>query len=206
MARRTKEQAAETAQRILLTAENLFLDHGYDEVSLDQVALAAGVTRGAVYWHFQNKQGLLCSLRNKALIPFQKLVDDISEKNSTASIESLVALVSDLFEHLQTEPRYQALFCAMIRLDLALAEKNEADHRPFREERYMLLVRIFELIEQDSGLPSPWSPRTAASAFNASLSGLTLEWALGQGRLRLAPDGIAIIGALLNLLSPATDG
>ncbi|MBP1848371.1 TetR/AcrR family acrAB operon transcriptional repressor [Rhizobium petrolearium] len=197
--RRTKEQAAQTAEQILLAAENLFLEQGYDDVSLEEIAASANVTRGAVHWHFKNKQGLLRSMRRKALEPYRKLVDDLSENTRVASMDTLCTLISDMFRRIQAEPRYQGLFCAMARLDLTMAAKNEADGRTFREEKYALLVRIFELIEQESGLPDPWTPNKVASAFNASVSGLMLEWALGRGTIRLVPDGIVFVKALLGL-------
>lgn len=42
--RRTKEQAAETGRQILQAAETLFLDKGYDNVSLEEIAALSGVT------------------------------------------------------------------------------------------------------------------------------------------------------------------
>ena len=50
--RRTKEQAEQTRVAILEAAERLFLEKGVAQCSLEQIARAAGVTRGAVYWHF----------------------------------------------------------------------------------------------------------------------------------------------------------
>ena len=53
--RRTKEEAENTRTAILTAAELLFLKKGVSHTSLEQIARQAGVTRGAVYWHFQNK-------------------------------------------------------------------------------------------------------------------------------------------------------
>src|SRR5688500_12124271 len=55
MARRKKEDALETRHRILDTAARVFLKKGTARTSLDDIAAAAGVTRGAIYWHFKNK-------------------------------------------------------------------------------------------------------------------------------------------------------
>lgn len=64
--RRTKEQAAETRQTILRVAAALFLDRDYETMSVQEIAEATGVTRGAVHWHFQNKQGQLFAIRDQA--------------------------------------------------------------------------------------------------------------------------------------------
>jgi len=56
MARCTKEKALETRERILDAAEDVFDDNGVSNTSLADIATAAGVTRGAIYWHFTNKR------------------------------------------------------------------------------------------------------------------------------------------------------
>ena len=58
MPRATAAAAALTADRILEAAAELFANRGFAEVSLDDVARAAEVTRGAVYHHYRNKSGL----------------------------------------------------------------------------------------------------------------------------------------------------
>src|ERR1700712_1304134 len=55
MVRRTKEEAAETRNSILDAAERVFFEKGVSRTTLADIALEAGVTRGAIYWHFANK-------------------------------------------------------------------------------------------------------------------------------------------------------
>jgi AcrR family transcriptional regulator len=56
MARRSAEEAADTRRRILATARRCFEADGFAAVSLDGLAAAAGVTRGAVHHHFGDKR------------------------------------------------------------------------------------------------------------------------------------------------------
>jgi TetR/AcrR family acrAB operon transcriptional repressor len=58
MARKTKQQALETRQHILDVAIRLFSQQGVSATSLADIAKSAGVTRGAIYWHFKNKSDL----------------------------------------------------------------------------------------------------------------------------------------------------
>lgn len=58
MPRASAADAARTAERIRDCALGLFAEHGYAAVALEDVAHAARVTRGAVYHHFRNKNGL----------------------------------------------------------------------------------------------------------------------------------------------------
>ena len=69
MARNTKEDALITRQLLLDAAEALFATHGVSSVSLSQIAGRAGVTRGALYGHFDNKTALLAALYDRAYMP-----------------------------------------------------------------------------------------------------------------------------------------
>jgi TetR/AcrR family acrAB operon transcriptional repressor len=61
--RRTKEDSQQTRQRILTAARRRFASHGVTRTSLQDIASAAGVTRGAVYWHFTSKRALFRAIR-----------------------------------------------------------------------------------------------------------------------------------------------
>jgi TetR/AcrR family acrAB operon transcriptional repressor len=62
MARRTKAEAAETRQRILDEALDLFSTNGYARTTFEDVARKIGLSKGAVYWHFKTKTDLLVAL------------------------------------------------------------------------------------------------------------------------------------------------
>jgi TetR/AcrR family acrAB operon transcriptional repressor len=60
--RRTKEEAAVTRERLLQAALSVFGNKGYSATTLEDIAAAAEVTRGAVYWHFGGKAELYSTL------------------------------------------------------------------------------------------------------------------------------------------------
>ncbi|KNC08556.1 transcriptional regulator [Klebsiella sp. RIT-PI-d] len=62
MARKTKQQALVTRQHILDVAMRLFSQQGVSATSLAEIAKSAGVTRGAIYWHFKNKSELFSEI------------------------------------------------------------------------------------------------------------------------------------------------
>ncbi len=55
MARRTKEDAEATRQQILDSAEHVFAAKGVAHTTMADIAADAGVSRGALYWHFTSK-------------------------------------------------------------------------------------------------------------------------------------------------------
>lgn len=60
--KRTKEEAAVTRAAVLKAALAVFSAKGYAATTLDDVAKAAKVTRGAIYWHFKSKADLYNTL------------------------------------------------------------------------------------------------------------------------------------------------
>ena len=72
MARKTPEQAALTRQQIIESAARVFCRDGIAGASLENIAREAGVTRGAVYWYFDGKQGLLQALLSEQALPLER--------------------------------------------------------------------------------------------------------------------------------------
>ena len=69
--RRTKEEAEQTRQNLLDAALAAFSEHGYQAEGLQDIAAAAGTTRGAIYHHFNNKADL-----------YRQLMEDASQQAS----------------------------------------------------------------------------------------------------------------------------
>ncbi|ETK30631.1 TetR/AcrR family transcriptional regulator [Microbispora sp. ATCC PTA-5024] len=59
MARIAGVTAAETRERLLRAAADVFAERGYDGTRVADIAAAAGVSNGALYAHFPSKAGLL---------------------------------------------------------------------------------------------------------------------------------------------------
>src|SRR5690606_41361877 len=76
--RRTKEDAEKTRAAILNAAEQLFLERGVAHTSLEHIARAAGVTRGAVYWHLQNNADLFNAMLHQVRLPPEQMPEKLS--------------------------------------------------------------------------------------------------------------------------------
>jgi len=79
MARRTKEESRATRRTIIEAARAVFDQDGVARTSLEQVAAAAGVTRGAIYWHFANKAELFYAMRDAVQLPLFDCGDTVLE-------------------------------------------------------------------------------------------------------------------------------
>lgn len=76
MVRKTKEAAELTRQQLIDAARQVFLQRGVSRTTVEHIAAAAGVTRGAVYWHFSNKTELFRAMREQVLLPLIDHMDD----------------------------------------------------------------------------------------------------------------------------------
>lgn len=61
------EQPNVTRERILSAAMTVFAQKGWQKTALDEVASVAGMTKGAIYWHFRNKNDLFFGLLDARL-------------------------------------------------------------------------------------------------------------------------------------------
>jgi TetR/AcrR family acrAB operon transcriptional repressor len=80
MARKTKEDALATRAQIIDAARRVFHAEGVNRSTLDKVAKAAGVTRGAVYWHFTNKADLFLAVKQTYTGEFDRLQELLTGK------------------------------------------------------------------------------------------------------------------------------
>src|SRR6267154_329621 len=63
---RSTPKAGETRNRILSMALNLFRERGFDETSMREIAVAAGVAIGAAYYYFDSKEALVMAFYHQA--------------------------------------------------------------------------------------------------------------------------------------------
>ena len=76
MARKTKEEANQTKSAILESALDVFCEKGYSRTTFEEIAKRIGLTKGAVYWHFDNKPQIIIALIKKTLQHINAEIDE----------------------------------------------------------------------------------------------------------------------------------
>lgn len=71
---RTRGKAA-TQERILRAATSLFVERGYEQTTIADIAAMAGVSRATIFWHFSDKSGLFHEAFSRLLVPFREEID-----------------------------------------------------------------------------------------------------------------------------------
>ena len=109
MARRTKEDAEKTRKTILVAALDIISTKGLANTSLDQIAHQAGVTRGAIYWHFKNKTELFSVILDEWLKPTYELSQKWLEQEDP-SLNNLKTYMVKWLSQIEKQPELTKLF------------------------------------------------------------------------------------------------
>jgi TetR/AcrR family transcriptional repressor of mexAB-oprM operon len=176
--RRTKEEAEKTRIAILEAAEILFLEKGVAHTSLEHIARHAGVTRGAVYWHFSNKAHLFNAMINQVRLPPEQLTERMRGCPENNPLLALREVCIDAVASLARSEQRRRIFTILLRRCEFTEELREA------EERHEAFINLFiDLCEQQFSVPSAklrlhagLSPRLAARTVHALLVGLFHDW------------------------------
>jgi len=197
MARRTKEEAEATRARILDAAEREFHNNGVSGTSLEDIARAAGVTRGAIYWHFRDKAALFEAMMDRVVLPLETEMLRAGEPEVTdpltvvrqATLGALRAAVED----------------AQARrvLEIALHKVEYVDEmQVVRERRIACLVdrighlaAIFERAQAAGQIRLAMPATTAAGGLHALIDGLLHNWMLDPSAFDLVACGEALLDA-----------
>jgi AcrR family transcriptional regulator len=75
MVRKTKEEAEKTRKDLIAAARTVFHECGVSRSTLEKIAKKAGVTRGALYWHFKDKAELFFAMREDVFAPMIERTD-----------------------------------------------------------------------------------------------------------------------------------
>ena len=109
MVRRTKEDAEATRSSILDAAEQLFHDQGVSRTSLQDIASAAGLTRGAIYWHFKEKSDVFNAMMDRVVLPMEEADARMTLDLERPVLTLLRERAQDLFEKAVSCPQLQRL-------------------------------------------------------------------------------------------------
>ena len=173
---------------ILSAGRDLFLSHGYQGTSVDQIAASAEVSKQTVYKHFGDKHELLLSIVNEALegtvMPF---LDRIRALAETVDLEAeLTALAADYLRAVLQEPVVQ----------LRRLVVGEANRVPELAQLYYsqapartlaAFADCFEALHRRGLLTTP-EPDVAAEHFAFLIVGRSIDQALFYGGPHVLAD------------------
>jgi TetR/AcrR family acrAB operon transcriptional repressor len=199
MARRTKADAQTTRNNLLDAAEQLFQSRGVSHTSLNDIATAAGTTRGAIYWHFKDKADLFNAMMERVTLPLeQTLVVAYVEQSAHPVAEIRSAMLEALRLIATDEQTCRVLKIATHQVEYttdmgAVLERHLSVHGGCVARNHAALQRAFAA----RGQPPPMALDFAARGLQVLVEGLVHQWLLNTEAFDLQANGRAALDVYL---------
>lgn len=180
MVRRTKAEAEQTRHKLLDAAEQLFLQRGVSRTSLNDIATAAGTTRGAIYWHFEDKADLFNAMMERVTLPLEQALQSAAQPGTDAQ-PPLKALLGNLMLALRAtmhDPQTRRVFEIATHKVEYVDELHAVAQRRNECIRDLLLMteQALTLCSGRQGITLPMSARNAALGLHMLVDGLINNW------------------------------
>ena len=192
MARKTKQEAQETRQHILDVALRLFSQQGVSSTSLGEIAKAAGVTRGAIYWHFKDKSDLFSEIWELSESNIGELELEYQAKFPGDPLSVLREILIHVLESTVTEERRRLLMeiifhkCEFVG-EMAVVQQAQ---RNLCLESYDRIAKM---------LPADLMTRRAAIIMRGYISGLMENWLFAPQSFDLKKEARDYVAILLEM-------
>ncbi len=206
MARRTKEDALATRDSILDAAEQLFVKQGVSGTTLQHIATAAGVTRGAIYWHFLDKGAMFNAMMERVKMPLEAAMQLFNQANPADPLDTLREYMLCVFRVTVEDPKARRVFeIATMKMEYLDEMSAVRERRKQNQELWMARTenRIRDAIaigQVNAGV----DPYAVSLGLWAILDGLIRAWLLDPQGFDLMKLGAQIVDTHLESLRVAT--
>ena len=202
MARRTKEEAQATRSTIMNTALELFCRQGIARTSLVDIARAAGVTRGAIYWHFKDKDELFTALWQEVCLPLSHLVAASIDSEEPDPLGKLQLFLVEVLHSVAHSQVHQQMFTILFSLGNEKPElqKLSTQMSQLHDEFLNDLTQALQNAIRKEQLPSDINLHRAVTLLHCSLNGLILKWLHYPHSFNLQQEAEPLIASLIYTL------
>lgn len=202
MARATKAEALETRERILDAAEDVFFRNGVTRTSLMDIANEAGVTRGAIYWHFKNKGDVFHAMCERCRLPMEEMLDVALEKNVEDPLEELGKSISETLKGIASNDQWRRILdiifnrCERTDPDDPVVIRDRECRLEFREKIY----KILQNAKAKGQLAPTFNVQRGGRMFRASISGILEDWLFDKNGFDLKKEADTLVKVCITTL------
>ncbi len=172
--RRSKEDAEQTRSAILDAAEQMFCEQGVSASTLEKISRKAGVTRGALYWHFKDKIDLLRALHKRNEPPQKMLIRKAAQEGHSDPLGLLEQVAEEVLISFEQDERQQRVFI-ILNTHSADAE-GMAWMQEMNADMFLTLSTLIQLAHDQGNLSADFTPKETAGILMATMNGLLSEW------------------------------
>lgn len=174
----------DTRTKILESAGRVFSRYGYEGATLDQVAHDAGMTKGAVYWHFSSKSDLYLALCDRSLAQLLQGLPKQSQEIFTSSnqMEALSLLLQSQFEACEQEKGERPLLF----FEFISSSREPAVRKKLCESFSNVFTGTSNLIkemQQKHLVTKKVDSHALSVTFHALVNGIVLMWLIAPNQI-----------------------
>ncbi len=202
MARKTKQEALATRDQILDAAECVFQKKGVSQTTLNDIAREAGLTRGAIYWHFQNKVDLFNQMHDRIHLPIQAMAEESARPEESDPLGRFREVLITVLHNTVTDPHLRRVLDILyLRCEL-VEEMGElvARQATYYTEGVERTARALGNAAQCGQLPADLDNHKAAIALYAYIRGLIINWLAMPDSFDLYRDAESLVDAFFDML------
>jgi TetR/AcrR family acrAB operon transcriptional repressor len=195
MVRRTKEEAQATRETIIDAAEKVFHEKGVAHASLEEIAHAAGCTRGAIYWHFKDKADLFDAMMDRVVLPVEAMLDRATQAGATDPLAILRLATIEVLQRTARDAHLQRVFdiayhkCEYVGDAAGVRERHIAS----QQECLGSIEAGFHACIEEGYLPKSVSAKEAAIGAMSLVSGLIANWVLDPKSFSLSRHAESLV-------------
>jgi AcrR family transcriptional regulator len=168
------DKTAETRERLLAAAAEVFAKKGYEGASVDDVARAAGFTKGAVYWNFASKQELFLALvRERQAL----LVAEFFTAAAGADHDGYVPSLADVYKRRAPDPNEWKLWMEFLLYAMRKPALTRRVRKDGEDAFRALVAELDQRLATRPGVP-PLSTELLARLYVAIFDGLNQQRAI----------------------------
>lgn len=201
MARKTKQDALKTRQLLIDTAIEQFATRGVANTTLSDIADAASLTRGALYWHFTSKSELFNAIWDQQL-PLRDLIHD---KLSLAADSDPLLILREQFvvalQYIAESPRQRSLLQILYhKCEFHNDMISECEIRERIGFNYDNIRKMLERCMVNGTLSSHVNIDIVLIVLHGFFSGLIKNWLMNPERLNLYQQAPELVDNIMTTL------
>lgn len=174
----SRKKGQDTRDRILDAAEDVFYEKGYFQTALNEIAQVAGMTRGAIYWNFKNKEDVFNEMCNRVRKLMMDLVVDASERDDGNPIEALKQTQARITREIVQNSRFRKVLTIILLRCEYTHEMNRVRVQMLEWRRYTngLLEEALTGAQKKRLLPQDLDIRMMVDMLRDSYWGMVRDW------------------------------
>ncbi|BAT45266.1 acrEF/envCD operon transcriptional regulator [Escherichia albertii] len=203
MAKRTKAEALKTRQELIETAIVQFAQHGVSKTTLNDIADAANVTRGAIYWHFENKTQLLNEMWLQQPSLRELIQERLIEGLDSNPLQYLREKIIVGLQYIAEIPRQQALLQILYHKcefnDEILAEAVIREKMGFN---LRILREVLQACQKQGYMANHLDLDVVTIVIDGAFSGSVKNWLMNTASFDLYKQAPVLVDNVLRILMP----